>query len=304
MTAAGNGVTTVGAGRRYGGFWALRDCTMTLPAGSVTAVVGPNGAGKTTLLNLLVGLLAPSEGQLSVDGVTPSSSPAFLARVGFLAQDCPLYRQFSVEDMLRFGRAMNPSWDDALARERIEAAEVPLARKAGKLSGGQRAQVALALAIAKRPRVLFLDEPLAALDPLARRSFLRSLLDSATATGMTVVLSSHLIAELARVCDHLVVIRDGQLRLAGDIDELLGEHHRVSGTPESTSQLPAATEVLSRACHERHATLLVRTRAPLLDPALTTSPVNLEELVLAYLERPAAQPEPRLVAVQPEGSPR
>ncbi len=188
--------------------------------------------------------------------------------------------------MLRFGRAMNPSWDDAFARDRIAAAEVPLNRRAGKLSGGQRAQVALALAVAKRPRVLLLDEPLAALDPLARREFLKTLLDSATATGITVVLSSHLIGELARVCDHLVVIRDGQLRLAGELDVLLGEHHWVAGSPEATARMPAGVEVLSRSPHERHTTLLVRTREPLLNPALTTSPVDLEDLVLTYLERP------------------
>lgn len=289
-TAVGPAIATQGAGRRYGDFWALRDCTMSLPAGSITAVVGPNGAGKTTLLNLLVGLLPVSEGQLRVDGTPPSSRPEFLARVGFLAQDCPLYKQFSVEDMLRFGQAMNPSWDDALARSRIATAEVPLTRRAGQLSGGQRAQVALALAVAKRPRVLLLDEPLAALDPLARREFLKNLLDSTTAAGITLVLSSHLIGELARVCDHLVVIRDGQLRLAGELDELLAEHYWVTGPPDAAARIPAGVEVLTRSAHERHTTLLLRTRDPLLNPALTTSPVDLEALVLAYLEHPEPTP--------------
>jgi ABC-2 type transport system ATP-binding protein len=305
MTWAGDaGIATAGAGRRFGDFWALRDCTISLPAGSITAVVGPNGAGKTTLLNMLVGLLPASLGQLQVDGAPPSSSPGFLARVGFLAQDCPLYKDFSVADMLRFGRAMNPSWDDALARERIAGAEVPLTRRAGKLSGGQRAQVALALAVAKRPKVLLLDEPLAALDPLARRDFLKALLDSATAAGMTVVLSSHLIGELARVCDHLVVIRDGQVRLAGELDELLSEHRRLAGSPDAAARMPAGVEVLSRSDHERHTTLLVRTRDQLLNPALTSSPIDLEELVLAYLERPPAQAEPWLAAVAPQGDRR
>ncbi len=297
MSAPAIAIATAGAGRRYGNSWALRDCTIALPAGSITAVVGPNGAGKTTLLNMLVGLLPASQGQLWVDGTPPSSHPDFLSRVGFLAQDCPLYKEFSVADMLRFGRAMNPSWDDALARERIAAAEVPLKRKAGRLSGGQRAQVALALAIAKRPRVLLLDEPLAALDPLARRDFLRTLLDSASAAGMSVVLSSHLIGELARICDRLVVIRDGRVRLAGDLDELLSEHHRVAGSLEATARIPADVEVLSRSAHERHATLLVRTRDALLDPALTSSPIDLEDLVLVYLERPPAESEPRLATV-------
>jgi ABC-2 type transport system ATP-binding protein len=298
MTAAADAaIATVDAGRRYGEFWALRDCTLSLPAGSITAVMGPNGAGKTTLLNMLVGLLPASEGQLRVAGAQPSTRPEFLARVGFVAQDCPLYKEFSVADMLRFGRAMNPSWDEALARDRISAAEVPLTRAAGKLSGGQRAQVAMALAVAKRPQILLLDEPLAALDPLARREFLKTLLDSATATGITVMLSSHLVGELARVCDHLVVIRDGRLRLAGELDGLLAEHHRVAGSPDDTARMPAGVEVLSRSSHERHTTLLLRTSEPLLNPALTTSPVDLEALVLAYLERPDPAREPQISAV-------
>jgi ABC-2 type transport system ATP-binding protein len=279
-------VEVTGAGRRYGRFWALRHCTLSLPAGSITAVVGPNGAGKTTLLNMLVGLLPASEGHLRVVGEQPSSSPQFLAHVGFLAQECPLYKEFSVADMLRFGRAMNPGWDDALARDRLAAANVPLDRRAGKLSGGQRAQVALALAIAKRPRLLLLDEPLAALDPLARRDFLNTLMGSATATGITVVMSSHLVGELARVCDHLVVIRDGHLRLSGELDQLMSEHHWVAGSPEQTARMPSGVQVLSRAHHERHSRLLVRSRQPLLNPALTVSPLDVEELVLAYLDSP------------------
>jgi ABC-2 type transport system ATP-binding protein len=286
-------IETAGAGRRYGDLWALRECTLSLPAGSITAVVGPNGAGKTTLLNLLVGLLPASEGQLHVAGAQPSTEPGFLARVGFLAQDCPLYKEFTVADLLRFGRAMNPGWDDRLARSRLTAAEVPLRRRAGQLSGGQRAQVALALAVAKRPQVLLLDEPLAALDPLARREFLKTMIDSAAATTITVMMSSHLVGELARVCDHLVVIRDGRVRLAGEIDQLLSEHHWAAGSPDQTARMPAGVEVLSRSRHERHDTLLVRSPQPLLNPALTVTPVDLEDLVLAYLERPGPATDAR-----------
>ncbi len=262
---------------------------MSLPAGSITAVVGANGAGKTTLLNMLVGLLSASEGQLRVAGEQPSSDPAFLARVGYLAQDSPLYKEFTVVDLLHFGRAMNPSWDDELARARLRSAEVPFDRRAGKLSGGQRAPVARALAVAKRPRVLLLDEPLAALDPLARRAFLRNLLDSSVASDITVVLSSHLLGDLARVCDHLVVIRDGQIRLTGELDQLLGEHHWIAGAPEQASRLPNGVDVLAEYRHERHTRLLVRARQPVLNPALTVEPVDLEELILAYLERPATE---------------
>jgi ABC-2 type transport system ATP-binding protein len=293
---AGEGaIVTAGAGHRYGDFWALRGCDLCLPAGSVTAVVGPNGAGKTTLLNMLAGLLPASEGQLRVVGEQPNSTPTFLARVGFLAQECPLYKEFRVADLLRFGRAMNPGWDDTLARSRLAAAEIPLTRRAGKLSGGQRAQVALALAIAKQPEVLLLDEPLAALDPLARRDFLKNLLASATAADMTVVLSSHLVGDLARVCDQLVVIRDGRVRLAGEIDQILAEHRWLSGAPEQTSRLPEGVEVITATEHERHNALLVRTQQALTNPALMLTPVDLEDLVLAYLERPRpAMDSPRL----------
>jgi len=293
----GPAIEAVGAGRRYRGFWALRDCTFSLPAGSITALVGPNGAGKTTLLTMLAGLLPASAGSLAVAGQVPRSRPEFLERVGVLTQDCPLYRHYTVADLLRFGRAMNPGWDDAVARARLAAAEVPLNRRAGRLSGGQRAQVGLALAVAKRPQVLLLDEPLAALDPLARRDFLTGLMDSAAATGMTVVLSSHLIGELARVCDHLLVIRGGRLRLAGELDDLLAEHRWVIGRRERTDRLPRELEVVRRTHHERHSRLLVRSRAPLLDPELTAEPVDIEELVLAYLDSPevAAVPADELI---------
>jgi ABC-2 type transport system ATP-binding protein len=274
-----------GVGRRFGKFWALRECTLQLPAGSITAVVGPNGAGKTTLLNLLVGLLPPSEGDVRVLARTPSNDPRFLATIGFVAQDCPLYKEFSAADLLRLGRELNPRWDEAIARERLAGAGVPLDRRAGKLSGGQRAQVALALAVAKRPDLLVLDEPLASLDPLARREFLQSLMATASSTGATVVLSSHLIGELARVCDHLIVIAAGQVRLAGDLDQILDEHRWVSGSPSDTDRLPQGVDVIAETRHERHTRLLAHVEGPLLNPALTVESVGLEDLVLAYLER-------------------
>ena len=279
-------VEAKGLGFRYGSFRALHDVTVSLPAGSITALVGPNGAGKTTLLNLLVGLLPPTEGELTVFGRPPANDPAFLTKIGFVAQDCPLYKQFTANDFLRFGRELNPRWDDSVARERLAAAAVPLDRRAGRLSGGQKAQVALSLAVAKRPDLLLLDEPLASLDPLARREFLQALMGIAAATGVTVVMSSHLIGELARTCDFLVVVRDGELRLAGDLDELLQEHRWVGGSAEDTARLPGNVEVVVRTHHERHSRALVRTTEPLLNPALTVSPVDLEDLALAYLETP------------------
>ncbi|MEP7019754.1 MAG: ABC transporter ATP-binding protein [Pseudonocardiales bacterium] len=294
MTAA---IDAVDVGRRYGDFWALRGCTLDLPAGSVTAIVGPNGAGKTTLLNLLVGLLPVSRGRLTVADRQPSGAPDFLSRIGFVAQDCPLYKEFSVSDLLKFGRRLNPRWDDALARDRLGAADVPLDRKAGRLSGGQRAQVALALAVAKRPDLLVLDEPLASLDPLARRTFLQGLIGVAADTGMTVVLSSHLIEQLARVCDHLVVISDGQLRLAGELDQVLQEHRWVTGPPDQASRLPSGVEVISFAEHQRHSRLLVRSTEPLLNPALDIAAVTLDDVVLGYLESSKAAADLRVALV-------
>ncbi|PZS25220.1 MAG: ABC transporter ATP-binding protein [Pseudonocardiales bacterium] len=277
-------IQTTGLGRRFGGLWALRDCSVRVPAGSVAALVGPNGAGKTTLLNLLVGLLSPSEGEISVFGRRPANVPDFLASVGFVAQDCPLYRGFSATDVLHMGRSLNSRWDETAARERLAAAKVPLDRPVAKLSGGQRAQLALALAIGKQPDLLVLDEPLASLDPLARRDFLQSLM-AVAARGTSVMLSSHLIGELGRACDFLIVICDGQLRLAGDIDGLLEEHQWVVGPPDAAARMPAGVHVIVSSRQDRHARLLVRTSAALLSPALQTSPVDLEDLVLVYLEQ-------------------
>jgi ABC-2 type transport system ATP-binding protein len=289
-----NAVESVATGFRYGNFWALRDCTVSLPQGSITAVVGPNGAGKTTLLNLLVGLLPPSDGELAVLGRPPANDREFLGNVGFVAQDCPLYKEFTVSDLLSFGRHMNPRWDDSVGRARLDAANIPVKRKAGRLSGGQRAQVALALAVAKQPDLLVLDEPLASLDPLARREFLQGLMATASSSSVSIVLSSHLVGDMARVCDYLLVIAEGRLRLSGEIDSILDEHMYVAGSLEDTAHLPDGVQVIERSNHDRHARLIVRAKDRLLNPALTSSPVELEDLVLAYLGTPTS-PQDRLL---------
>jgi ABC-2 type transport system ATP-binding protein len=276
-------VQTRSLGCRFGDLWALRDCTFELPAGRVAALVGPNGAGKTTLLNLLVGLLAPSEGEAKVFDEIPDDSPSFLPRVGFVAQDAPLYGDFSAEDHLRMGRHLNPTWHEDVARDRLITAEVPLQRRASTLSGGQRAQLALALAVGKGPDLLILDEPLASLDPLARRTFLQSLMNTA-AGGATVMLSSHLISDLAHVCDFLIVIVGGRLRLAGDLDNLLAQHRWLVTSTEDAARLPSGVDVVIIHKQDRTTRLLVRTTEPLLNPGLITKSVDLEDLVLAYLE--------------------
>jgi ABC-2 type transport system ATP-binding protein len=194
-----------GLGKRYGRRWALRDCSLSIPAGHVVGLVGPNGAGKTTLLNLATGILAPTAGTIEVLGGRPAAGPAQLARVGYLAQDAPVYAGLSVADHLRLGAHLNPGWDTELARSRIERLDLSLGQKAGTLSGGQRAQLALTLAVAKRPDLVLLDEPLASLDPLARREFLQDLMEAVAEQGLSVVLSSHLISEfvgqLSRLSD-------------------------------------------------------------------------------------------------------
>jgi ABC-2 type transport system ATP-binding protein len=226
-------IRTAGLGRQYRGRWALEDCTLDIPAGRVVGLVGPNGAGKSTLLNLVMGLLAPSAGTVEVLGDRPGAGPRELARVGFVAQDAPVYAHLTVADHLRFGAHLNPGWDHAYARRRVEELGLDPARKAGRLSGGQRAQLALTLAVAKRGDLLVLDEPAASLDPLARRELLESLSEAVADRAMTVVLSSHLVSDLEHACDHLVLLNAGRVQLAGDIDALLAEHRAVTGNREA-----------------------------------------------------------------------
>lgn len=272
--------------KRYRRSWALRDCTLDLPPGSVTALVGPNGAGKTTLLRLSVGLLTPTSGSVEVFGESPTTnSVRALSRIGFLAQDHPLYRHFTVGDLLRFGRASNVRFDHDLAVKRLTHLGVPLDRRAGTLSGGQQSQVALALALAKRPDLLVLDEPLASLDPLARHEFQQTLMGAVADGGLTVLFSSHAVHELELVCDHLVVLNHGRVAVAGEIEALRAEHRVLVG-PRVDADARGSASVIQATHSDRHTTLLVRDmEAPIL-PGWQASPVGLEELILAYLRRP------------------
>ena len=289
MTAA---IETTAVGRRYGRKWAVRDCTLSIPTGRVVGLVGANGAGKSTLMGLIVGLLHPTEGRIEVLGGTPGRSAAQLARVGFLAQNIPLYDDLSVGDHLRFGRAMNQGWDAGLANGRIARAGLDHSQRVRGLSGGQRAQLALAVAIGKRPELLVLDEPVAALDPLARREFLADLMALA-ADGLSIVLSSHLMGDVERVCDHLVVLSDGRVSVNGEVDGLLADHKILVGPRGDSDRLPS-DQVLIRASHtDRQTTLLVRTSKPILDPRWTVTDIGLEELVLAYMASPMSAPSVR-----------
>ncbi|MEU4555295.1 ABC-2 type transport system ATP-binding protein [Micromonospora violae] len=277
MTSA---LITDGLTKRYGRRPALKDCTLDIPAGHVVGLVGPNGAGKSTLLQLACGLLRPTAGQIEVLGVRPvSGSP----RVGFVAQDTPVYAGLTVADHLRMGAHLNPSWDGALAQRRIAQVGVDPAQKAGKLSGGQRAQLALTIAAAKRPNLLLLDEPVAALDPLARRTFLRGLMELAAEQGMSIVMSSHLVADLERICDHLIVLVASQVRVAGDVDDLLATHHRLVGQRRDTADLGAGRTLVEQSHTEVQSTLVVRSTAPIVDPSWQVDRLDLEDIVLAYM---------------------
>src|SRR5215831_1899527 len=267
--------------KRYRRVSALTECTVTVPTGRVCGLVGPNGAGKTTLLRMLAGLARPTGGTASVLGGAPRQDPAFLAGIGFLAQEIPLYRRFTAEDHIRTGAHLNPRWDAGLARARLEELRIPLDQRVGTLSGGQRAQVALALTLAKRPRLLLLDEPVAALDPLARRNFLATLTSAVTEAegGLTVVLSSHLVTDLERVCDHIILLAGSRVQLCGDIDALLAEHKVLVGPRKDTAPIERTHQVVQTAATARQSTLLVRLNGPVIDPAYQVEDVTLEELV-------------------------
>jgi ABC-2 type transport system ATP-binding protein len=283
-----------GLTKRYGRRVALADCTVDVPPGRVVGLVGPNGAGKTTLLQLAVGMLTPTAGRITVLGGRPGDGPGQLAKIGFVAQDAPIYAGLSIADHLRFGARTNPRWDQALADERIAHLGLDPAQKAGRLSGGQRAQLALTMAVAKRPELLILDEPAASLDPIARREFLRGLMAYTAEHRSSVILSSHLVSDLERVCDYLIVLTASRVRVAGDIEELMGSHYRLTGARREAADLPAGAEMIEHSFTERQSTFIVRSVVPIEDAALTVEQLTLEDLVLAYLSRSVEAHRPEL----------
>ncbi len=270
--------------KRYGKRWALHGCSLEVPAGRVVALVGPNGACKTTLLHLAAGLLRPTMGTVTVLGGDPARDLALLPRVGLVAQDMPLYRGLTVLETLRLGRKLNPRWDHEMVTDRLLQLSIDVDQKVGTLSGGQRAQVALAVALGKRPELLLLDEPLASLDPLARREFMQTLMQTAAEGDLTIVLSSHLIADLERVCDHLVLVAAGHLQLSDDIDSLLAAHRVLVG-PRPTGAIAGVAEVIDEVRAARQSSMIVRVDGPIHDPRWAIEDVALEDLVLAYLSQ-------------------
>jgi ABC-2 type transport system ATP-binding protein len=276
-------IQTRGLAKRYRRVSALSDCTITVPEGTISALIGPNGAGKTTLLRLLAGLAQPTAGEVTVLGDTPRQDPAFLAGIGFLSQEIQLYRRFTAEDHIGIGAHLNRDWDGASVRDRLRSLNIPLDRAVGKLSGGQRAQVALALTLAKKPSLLLLDEPVAALDPLARRHFLATLAGAVADGGLTVLMSSHLVADMERVADHLIMLAASRVQLCGDIDTLLAEHYVLVGPRKATTAIEKTRTIVQAEHTARQTTLLVRGNAPVFDPDWESADVGLEEMVLAYM---------------------
>ncbi|ASR37000.1 ABC transporter ATP-binding protein [Prauserella marina] len=284
-------VTATALAKRYHGDWALRDCSLSIPQGRVVALVGPNGAGKTTLLHLAVGLLEPTRGHIRVLGEPAGKA---LPNVAFLAQEKPLYPGFTVADMLRFGRHLNPRWDKAFAERRLADLGISAKRKTGRLSGGQQAQVALTMAIAKRPELLVLDEPLANLDPLARHEVMTSLMAAVAERELSVVLSSHVVADLTDTCDWLIVLNRGAVQVNGDIDDLTDRHRVLSCPAGSVPAIADRFTVVEQGAGEGQTSLLVRAEGQaVFDPQWPVRSPCLEELVLAYLRRPEAAVLPR-----------
>jgi ABC-2 type transport system ATP-binding protein len=291
-------IETARLGRRYGRRWALQECSLSLPAGHVIGLVGPNGAGKTTLLHIAVGLLSPSAGTIRVLGMSQRDLGAS-ERIGFVAQDKPLYPRFTVTDTLRMGEWLNPRFDRIRATAHLERLDIPLADRIAHLSGGQRAQTALALALGKRPELLLLDEPVANLDPLARREFMQVLLEEVADTGMTVVLSSHLIEDLERACDYLVLMSRSRVQLSATTEDLLAAHQIVSGPRSQADAVTAGHTVVQASYTDRQANLLIHGHGQVIAPAFTTRPATLGELVIAYMSQPGIGSAPVL---RPVGS--
>jgi len=290
-------IEATGLGKRFGRTWALRDCSIRIPPGKIAGLVGPNGAGKSTFLHLVAGLLRPTTGEVRVFGRSPLSQLLLLLdRIGFVAQDTPLYSNFTVGDTLAFARHLNRRWDEASAEERLRRLQIPLDKRIGKLSGGQRSQVALALALGKRPELLLLDEPVARLDPLARREFMQGLTEAVAEDGISVLLSSHVVADLERVCDYLVIISGGRVQVAGDLDALLASHHLLVGPRLAGETTLPGVEIIKASHTERQSSLWVRGRLTQLPDGWRETALPMEELVITYLSVPDAVslPQPQL----------
>lgn len=292
-----NAVEAAGLGKRFGSVWALRDCTLSIPSGRVAALVGPNGAGKTTLLHCIVGLCHPTAGSVTVIDALPAGSDDALDAVAFVAQQAPLLSHLRVGDTLDLAAVLNRSFDRRLAEERLAELAIPERRRVGRLSGGQQAQLALTVALARHPSLLVLDEPLSPLDPLARHELMAHLMVQVAEQGTSVVFSSHVVSELERVADFLVVLGDGHVRVAGDVDELLAAHSHWCGPAAEVDGLSHVASVVHAELGSCQARVLVRAEGGP-PPGWDADAVGVEELVLGYLRTPSARAVPDSRALQ------
>jgi ABC-2 type transport system ATP-binding protein len=291
-----------GLTKRYGRRRALTDCTLAVPPGRVVALVGPCGSGKSTLLQLCCGMVTPTSGWIRVLGEGPADDAAYLARVGYVPREPAVYGSFTVADHLQLGARLNPNWDRRLTDRRIASAGIPRDLRAARLSVGQRAELALTLAAGKRPELLVLDDPGAALDPPARAAFLSSVLQSVGEVDASVLLSGRLSGELERICDHLIVLSDSRVLVAGDVLDLLAHHHRVIAARGDLEHLPPGVEPIWLEDFGGYSGGVVRSERELPRRAWTVEPVELEELVLSYLSRASGATTPAgcpTVPVQP-----
>ncbi|MGH9092864.1 MAG: ABC transporter ATP-binding protein [Acidimicrobiales bacterium] len=304
-----NVIETHALTKSYGATRALHDCTLAIPERHVVALVGPNGAGKTTLLNLTVGLVLPTTGEVTVLGGCQAGSLAALDGIAFVAQDAPLYKNLSAADLLHETRNLNRRFDRDYAEHRLGELSIPLKQKAGKMSGGQQAQLALTLALARRPQLLVLDEPLAMLDPLARHDFMATVMTAVAEDGVSVVLSSHVLAELERVADYLVLVSHGSVQVADEVEDLLATHRTLTGPASESERNSPQWNVVHASRAASQVRLLVRydaTSNPV-PPGWERRTVTLEELTMAYLREPGAGALPgptRRRAAEPSEMPK
>ncbi|MDH2902401.1 MAG: ABC transporter ATP-binding protein [Actinomycetota bacterium] len=277
-------IETNALAKRFGRTWGLRDCTLSIPAGKVAALVGPNGAGKSTLLRMAAGLSRPTSGQIKILGGVPSAGDAsLLKRVGYLDQERPLYKGFRVDEMFRFGAGTNPTWDMTTAHAYVDQLGISLRDRVDKLSGGQQAQVALTMCLAKQPELLILDEPAAELDPVAREDLLRLLMREVAERGTNVVLSTHALGDVGSICDYLVIMSHSTIVLADDLDFVVESHRFLSATSSNAPALPEGVTVIDTRTSSRDVTHLARMTLPLVDETWRITEPTLDEIIMAYL---------------------
>ncbi len=286
-------IETKALSRRFGRRWGLRECTVSIPSGKVAALVGPNGAGKSTLLRIAAGLLRPTSGEIRVLGEVPGSGDAaHLSRVGYLDQERPLYQGFRVSEMFRLGQGTNPNWNMATAHAYVDQLGIPLTQRVQNLSGGEQAQVALTMCLAKEPELLVLDEPAAELDPVARENLLRLLMQEVAARGTSVVLSTHALGDVQSICDYLIVMSRSNVVLADDVEFVVESHRFLSASSANTPNLPRGATVIETRLESREVTHLARIDLPLTDEIWHVSKPTLDEIILAYLRRDTSSISP------------